>query len=110
MKPINEMNLSQLADQIEGKLEVPIGYHLLQFDIADRLRELHELTRWIPIAERLPTFEDADEEGYVFIRERENESPHRTYHTVGRYDSLKVPDYFYTVTHWRRIDKPEATP
>jgi hypothetical protein len=79
-----------------------------EYEYQKRIKELESLTRWIPVEERLPTFEDADEEGYVFIRERENESPHRTYHTVGRYDSLKVPDYFYTVTHWRRIDTPEG--
>jgi hypothetical protein len=107
MKPINEMNLAECLWVICNPMEVTLDYTMTEIlkQIADRI---HSLTRWIPVEERLPTFEDADEEGYVFIRERENESPHRTYHTVGRYDSLKVPDYFYTVTHWRRIDTPEG--
>ena len=54
MKPINEMNLAELAEFFDDDERIAI-----------RLRELHSLTRWIPVEERLPTEKDGDEKGYV---------------------------------------------
>lgn len=44
MKPINEMNLAELADRMESDEDI---YHD-EYVFIERLRELHELTRWIP--------------------------------------------------------------
>ena len=64
----------------------------------NRLRELHSLTRWIPLSERLPTEEDADERGKVlFLFWGE--------HYESRYWNLGRD---YGMTHWKRIDKPEG--
>ena len=108
---INEMTREQvvetirIAHQLDGLLDEPTP-------LGDILRQLSErveaLTRWIPIAERLPTKEDADKHGYVIIREVENESPKRMYHALVKWSDVLRPNYFYTVTHWRRIDKPEG--
>ena len=101
MKPINEMNLSECLVAIREleNHEIRMGWH---GQLADRI---HELTRWIPVSERLPTEEDGDEHGHVLVSEVERESPNRRYEQVLHWD-LVGEDYFYTATHWRRIDKP----
>lgn len=78
MKPINEMNLAELADRIESDEDI---YHD-EYVLVERLRELHELTRWIPVSERFPYESDAKgAECIVWSKD-------------GNY--------------WRRIEKPEG--
>ena len=74
MKPINEMNLAELMELYDRYWGAD--------DISYRIRELHELTRWIPVEERFPTTEDA--KGAECI----------VWSNDGRY--------------WRRIDNPEG--
>jgi hypothetical protein len=59
MKPISEMNLAELADALDALRPT----HSLNGLVQDRLRELHEQTRWIPVSERMPTEADADRNG-----------------------------------------------
>lgn len=104
---INEMSLQEcidtvrIAHQLDLLLEEPI-------ELGDILRQLseriHELTRWIPVGERLPNKEDADNHNSVLIREIEVQSPSRIYHYLGLIDMIFRPDYFYKPTHWKRID------
>jgi len=106
MKPIDQMNLAELADAIEYEI---YGHPLASLSPhMKRLRELHELTRWIPVSERMPTEEDGDEHGEVLVSETENESPYRRYQQMTKWDSVDDVDYFYTVTHWQRITPPEG--
>ena len=55
MKPIDQMTLPELADALQ-KYE----FDMLNEQVASRLRAIHDLTRWIPVSERLPTEEDGD--------------------------------------------------
>jgi hypothetical protein len=75
MKPINEMNLLELADHIQ----YPAHEYV---ELADRLRELHDLNRWISVDERWPETEDVL--GKVLV-----------YSNCGRY--------------WKVIDTPQQT-
>jgi hypothetical protein len=49
MKPIEQMNLAELADSLHGTVYK---------DYIIRLRELHNLNRWISVDERWPETED----------------------------------------------------
>ena len=73
MKTINEMGLAECIDLL--RMVVPPWNNVLfpykdRRAIADRI---HELTRWIPVGERLPTENDAinnkvywiDKDGYI---------------------------------------------
>jgi hypothetical protein len=105
MKEVKDMNLAELADLNP--------FYLSEKDwrnTQSRLRELHELTRWIPVSERMPTEADGDENGEVLVSETENESPHRKYTYMKRWNKLNDPDYFHTITHWKRITPPEDKP
>ena len=93
MKPIEQMNLAELA-------EIMAPYSDLKERIINRLRVIHEETRWIPVSERMPTEEDADTRGKVmwyFWGE----------HYESRYWNLRSD---YGATHWKRITPPEAQP
>lgn len=103
MKPINEYTLQECLEEIRPKtMEVSLpGYKRLA-DLADRI---HELTRWIPVGERLPTEEDADENGAVFahaIRRKHAPTTDAWY-----WDAVtEIGIGSHKPTHWRRIDKP----
>jgi hypothetical protein len=100
MKPIDQMNLTELADHYD--------HHFGVTDMTARLRTIHDLTRWITVSERMPTNRDGDEDGYVLISERQNETPHKRYTRYVKIDNLDDPDYFYTITHWQHITPPEG--
>jgi hypothetical protein len=101
MKDINQMNLAELANALQR-----YEFDMLNEQVASRLRVLHEQTRWIPVEERLPTKADGDMDGRVLVFERGKYTPHKTYTRFVKWDSVDDVDYFYTVTHWQRITKP----
>jgi hypothetical protein len=107
MKPINEMTLAECLEELSNGS----GNDYMSFNdtrkIADRI---HKLTRWIPISERMPTRDDGDRYGRVLVFERGKYTPHGTYTRFVGWDSLDDVDYFYTVTHWKRITPPENNP
>ena len=106
MKPINEMNLAECLEFLRE-----YGYDFIltegNHELADRIAEL---TRWIPVGERMPTEADGDMDGRVLVFERGKYTPHGTYTRFVGWDSLDDVDYFYTVTHWQRITPPEDKP
>lgn len=119
MKPINEMNASELSTQI---LSVAFAIHDNRHaqipDLAWTLEKISDrlqvLTRWIPVSERLPTEEDANQNGLVCTYNEgrtglcflgEHGRP-KVWHN-GIHDYVCFDGQF---THWRRIDKPEAQP
>jgi hypothetical protein len=89
MKPIDQMTLTEIADFFDDE-----GMSLW----ADRLRAIHELTRWIPVSERMPTEEDVDEDGEVLAW---SPDPHITY-------TASCIPLSYHFTHWQRITPPEG--
>ena len=103
MKEISEYTLKECLEEIE-MLHGGYGYRDPE-KLADRI---HELTRWIPVSERMPTEEDGDRHGQILIFEVENESPNRGYQQLVKWDAIGEPDYFYAVTHWQRITPPEG--
>ena len=106
MKPINEYEIDEwsLNDCVDWLAVYGVENIDVVAIIAKRLRELHENHRWIPVSEKLPTRVDADRHGYVIIREVENESPKRVYHALVKWKDIGKPNYFFTVTDWKRID------
>jgi len=112
MKPIRGMSLLELAEYVNNNLGSGDDIN----DIIYRLCELHDLTRWIPVSERMPTKADANEQGYVctynkgrtgicFLGENGHPKVWHSYHQ----------DWVHfdgQLTHWQRITPPtkEATP
>jgi hypothetical protein len=89
MKPINEMSLAECLADIRK------GNYLGRYELADRI---HDLTRWIPVSERLPDMEDGEIfTGKVMWTNK--------YGYVGQKTGNKLVEL---VTHWRHIDKPEG--
>jgi hypothetical protein len=108
MKEIRDMNLAELADQIERKLDVPMGEDLVQYDIADRLYAIHNLTRWIPVSERMPTEADADKDLCVLVCATEINSDHQVVE-IWSYEYVSRTGLGgYKPTHWQRITPPEG--
>jgi hypothetical protein len=97
---IPHMNISEVSDYISDSTDTPS----LIRKAASRLRELHDLTRWIPVSEGLPTEEDGGECMRVLIR-----------YNDGDMDSIFVNDVSqfttgseFWITHWKRITPPET--
>jgi hypothetical protein len=99
MKAVKDMSLRELVEEV--------NFYSQRFPhlalVADRLYELHDLTQWIPVSERMPTEED----GYIFsdrgcVVAWDNE--------IGIHDTV----FWFRVineeryTHWRRITPPEG--
>jgi hypothetical protein len=93
MKPINEYTLQDCLNSI---LKADMILH--RHELADRI---HELTRWIPVEERLPTEGDGDRYGLVLKWDSLTKSAQiDSWNHSGTYNAC--------YTHWRRIDKPEG--
>jgi hypothetical protein len=81
MKPIDQMNLAELANKL---CDLHEGDTVGLLRIADRMDKIHDLTRWIPVSERFPY--EADAKGAEAI----------VWSNDGKY--------------WKRIEKPEGKP
>jgi hypothetical protein len=103
MKPIDQMTLPECLNAIRGMTCDKLD-NIYEYEIASRI---HDLTRWIPVSERMPTEEDGDVHGDVLISEVENEYPYRRYQIITRW-SFDPNQYHETVTHWQRITPPEG--
>jgi hypothetical protein len=89
MKPINEMNLLELADYIQ----YPAHEYV---ELADRLRQIYDQTRWISITERMPTKEDGNWVRWFIPDDK-----------FGGYDEVDSPLFNpKNATHWQRINYP----
>jgi hypothetical protein len=97
MKPINEMTVLEVLDELE---EAEPGVKIY----TDRLRELHEQPRWVPVSERMPTMEDADSNGSVLWWSLIG---HSGAAVVWKWDTS--PEYHGKIvrTHWKHIQAPE---
>jgi hypothetical protein len=102
MKDIEDMNLLELADDLTTLPSCSVRPYVL--DTIDRLRVLHELTRWIPVSERMPTIEDADERGNVLWWSLIGEGGA----VIWEWDTPFEYHGKIVRTHWKRIDKPEG--
>jgi hypothetical protein len=110
MKAIDKMTLPELADAI-WTMDIE-NWHVRD-KLVPRLRAIHDLTRWIPLSERMPTEED----GAVRCTDKcdpSNEFVAKIIHgvlkrwTIGDFDNMgwyKVNPWEFT--HWKRITPPE---
>ena len=111
-KPIEKMNAGELADEFNpanAKSSVRYDYATM-YRLTSRLRELHELTRWIPVSERLPTREDADAEGYVWVSAIQITMGDRANDSWLWSEVSLDGGIAYKPTHWKRITPPEGKP
>jgi hypothetical protein len=90
MKPIEQMNIAELSDKL---CDLHEGDTVGRLRIATRMDKLHDLTRWIPVSERMPTEEDGK---YIHV-----------------FDGFGLPFTImrkswdnYEPTHWQRITRP----
>jgi hypothetical protein len=99
MKPINEYTLQECLEEVKF-LEAEFWEY--GCDDAPLASRIHELTRWIPVEERLPTFEDADkQDGCVDVWS--------SFEGVGFRKKLEYQLVKHTrCTHWQRINRPEG--
>jgi hypothetical protein len=97
MKDPKDMNLEELADEVFN-LEYCVNGCVRE--ISDRLCELHDLTRWIPVSERMPTEEDGYKSKYV---------TQRTVLVMEKWGDISVVTIGLAkhFTHWKRITPPE---
>lgn len=99
MKPINEMSIQECLDTLRHS-DTPLAD---AYEVADRI---HDLTRWIPVEERLPAKEDGDENGRVLVCSIDLRYDTR-YYESWVFDMVSVEGGTqWLPTHWRRIDKP----
>jgi hypothetical protein len=98
MKDIKDMNLAELAENVRW-LEYCVNGCVIE--ISDRLYELDEQHRWIPVSERMPTEADGDGNGYVEFWNTKYKMPY-----YYKYD-FRPERYGLEITHWKRITPPE---
>jgi len=113
MKDIKDMNLAELADRVESDEDI---YHD-EYVFVERLRELHNLTRWIPVSERMPTEKEFGNEVFrVWVLGGETDACFVSGKIMVWVDSPFEADYeeydpkrYRTAfTHWQRITPPEG--
>ena len=98
MKPIDQMTLAEVLGHLRfsnfyDELSVENTCNM-QADVADRI---HDLTRWIPVSERMPTVEDSYRGRVLWLQEEYSI-------IVGSYDLARSKT---RATHWQRITPPE---
>jgi hypothetical protein len=112
MKPIREMSLLELAEYVNNKLGSGDDIN----DIIYRLCELHDLTRWIPVSERMPTEADLNEFGLVATYDKgyiDKATVRKGAVKVWDDDDESWTDFdatnrAFSFTHWQRITPPEG--
>jgi hypothetical protein len=111
MKDINQMNLAGCLDALRAfghseEIDTPL-------DLADRI---HDLTRWIPVSERMPTEKEFGNEVFrVWVLGGETDACFVSGKIMVWVDSPFEADYeeydpkrYRTAfTHWQRITPPE---
>jgi len=97
MKPITQMTLAECLEEFVEQRQIELyGFaSTWRQELADRI---HDLTRWIPVSERMPEEEDGDEHGNVlgFATDGNVWIPH-----------FKAISSGYGFTHWKSIIPPE---
>jgi hypothetical protein len=102
MKDIKDMNLTEcivaLRDQTKGDV-----WGMGHRDIIELTDRIEELTRWIPVSERMPTEEDGYKSKYV---------TQRTVLVMEKWGDISVVTIGLAkhFTHWKRITPPEGKP
>ena len=109
MKLIEQMNLAECIEALHSDMEIEVfdgaGEWRLSYtrlaNVADRI---HDLTRWIPVSERMPTKEDGDSMGLVFVWHDTSSPLLKGHGYVAHYHWVPASDE--GITHWKRITPP----
>jgi hypothetical protein len=96
MKDIEDMNLLELADDLTTLPSCSVRPYVL--DTIDRLRVLHDLTRWIPVSEQMPSIEDAYRHNVLWIDK---------HGTIVQFKYTANP-LVWNFVSWQRITPPEG--
>lgn len=106
MKAISKMTLPEIADEITGDAYICeyMGNGLNNDAIASRLRELHDLTRWIPVGERMP--DDVFDYVHVYYDGMIATMCYSKQEGFHGATANRMEIFAREITHWRRIDKP----
>jgi hypothetical protein len=107
MKPISEYTLQECLEEVK-RLEAEFGC-----DDAPLASRIHELTRWIPVEERMPTEEDVMNTNDDIHSYMNGLVLWLVAHESGRLDYVlskwyMPPSTYNKLLAWRRIDKPEG--
>jgi hypothetical protein len=109
MKPIDQMNLAECLAKLRDVSTVLTRNEERQ--LADRI---HDLTRWIPVSERMPTEEDLHSNGTFRIWLNGGDGLACIHHNkIYVWDDDGFVDYDETnfrvsFKYWQRITPPEA--
>jgi hypothetical protein len=100
MKEIKDMNLAECLDALRMEtLPLDENWSFATFLHQDRIQladRIHDLTRWIPLSERMP---EAGEWVLVYMSNGAFEVVHESY-----------LDQDSDITHWKQITAPEDKP
>jgi hypothetical protein len=125
MKPINEYTLQECLELLihkgtllGGEKATLIGktppFHLIDANgVREIANRIHELTRWIPVEERMPTEEDVMNTNDDIHSYMNGLVLWLVAHESGRLDYVlskwyMPPSTYNKLLAWRRIDKPEG--
>lgn len=67
--------------------------------LKDFVREALERTRWIPVSERLPTEDDSDENGYVWVWNKNGRG-------TWNWRDVVFHNHIVKITHWMPFPEP----
>jgi hypothetical protein len=101
MKDIKDMNLAEAIEALRD-VDVITRAYQCNYDAIEELADrIHELTRWIPVSERMPTEEDGYKGKYV---------TQRTVLVMEKWGDISVVTIGLAkhFTHWKRITPPET--
>ena len=95
---IKDMTNAELCAFLRGSLRGDLGEGI-ELTLIERIEQLEDAHRWIPVSERMPTEADENDNGNVL------------WWADYSFDGVKIdvwdfPDSDYT--HWKRITPPEG--
>jgi len=100
MKDIKDMNLAEAIEALRDVDVITRGYQC-NYEAIEKLADrIHDLTRWIPVEERMPTQEDKDVLAWYATE----------YPFAVLVNWYEFPMNNRSVTHWQRITSPEGNP
>lgn len=117
MKAIKDMNLAECIDRLrelpngtvdDANVAVMFPGVPWIFDVAEELAgRIHELTRWIPVSERLPTKADANFHDEVMVSLDPMSLVNSPFGMMG-IETVEYTDVCPRKhTHWKRTTEPE---
>jgi hypothetical protein len=127
MKPIDQMTLPECIESLQSLEEFTLlkdidtrnfepTYDSMKQNAVELADRIADLTRWIPVSERMPTAEDLNELGFVAIYDGgfiDRAIIKKGVVKVWDYEDKSWADFDasnweLSFTHWKRITPPEG--